>query len=208
MTGPALPPGLILAGGKSSRMGSVKTLLEIGGDTILSHIVRRLSPQVSGITLNAYDDFPNPLGLRLIPDKLADQPGPLAGVLAGLRDVETRGISATHLLTVPSDGPFVPTDLVSRLQAGTDDPDAIVITASDGRSHPVFGLWPISIADDLETWLADPQNRRIKAFLQRHRVVTIEFPRIETLHGLLDPFFNINTPEDLEEARRFAEVLQ
>ncbi|MCC2610007.1 molybdenum cofactor guanylyltransferase MobA [Neorhizobium petrolearium] len=208
MTGPALPPGLILAGGKSSRMGSVKALLEVGGDTILSHIVRRLSPQVSGITLNASDDFPNPLGLRLLPDRLAGRPGPLAGVLTGLRDVETRGISATHLLTVPSDSPFVPTDLVNRLQTGTDDPDAIVITASDGRSHPVFGLWPISIAEDLETWLADPENRRIKAFLQRHRVATVEFPRIETSHGLLDPFFNINTPEDLEEARRFAEVLQ
>lgn len=208
MTAPALPPGLILAGGKSSRMGSVKALLEIGDDTILGHIIRRLSPQVSGITLNASDDFPNPLGLRLLPDRLAGQPGPLAGVLAGLRDLKARSIPATHLLTVPSDSPFVPADLVSRLHAGTDDPDAIIITASDGRVHPVFGLWPISIADDLETWLADPENRRIKAFLQRHRTVAIEFPPIETPHGLLDPFFNINTPEDLEEARRFAEVLQ
>jgi len=207
MTVGTLPPGLILAGGKSSRMGSVKAFLEIGGDTILGHIVRRLIPQVSSVTLNASESFPDPLGLRLLPDRHGGQIGPLAGVLSGLRDLQDRGVTATHLLTVPSDSPFLPVDLVARLQAETPGPETTVIAASDGRDHPVFGLWPLSIADDLETWLSNPDNRRIKAFFQRHRVVTVEFAMIETSHGLLDPFFNINTPEDLEEARRFAEEL-
>nr|WP_250808933.1 molybdenum cofactor guanylyltransferase MobA [Neorhizobium tomejilense] len=204
---PIRPPGLVLAGGKSSRMGTDKAFLTIGGDTILGHVVRRLLPQVSEITLNAPIGFPNPLGLRLLPDLVPGQIGPLAGVLAGLRDVQARGLQATHLLTVPSDSPFVPADLARRLEADADDPDAIVIAASDGRDHPVFGLWPVSITSDLGTWLSDPDNRRIKAFLERHRVATVEFPMIETPQGLLDPFFNINTPEDLQEARRFAEEL-
>ncbi|CDZ30461.1 molybdenum cofactor guanylyltransferase MobA [Neorhizobium galegae] len=204
---PTRPPGLILAGGKSSRMGADKAFLTIGGDTILGHVVRRLLPQTSEITLNAPTGFPNPLGLRLLPDPVPGQIGPLAGVLAGLRDIKARGLRATHLLTVPSDSPFGPADLVRRLETEADDPDAIVIASSDGRDHPVFGLWPVSLAGDLETWLSDPDNRRIKAFLERHRVATVEFPVVETPQGLLDPFFNINTPEDLQEARRFAEEL-
>ncbi|CAN7315146.1 MULTISPECIES: molybdenum cofactor guanylyltransferase MobA [Neorhizobium] len=204
---PIRPPGLVLAGGKSSRMGTDKAFLTIGGDTILGHVVRRLLPQISEITLNAPMGFTNPLGLRLLPDLVPGQIGPLAGVLAGLRDIQARGLQATHLLTVPSDSPFVPADLARRLEAEADDPNAIVIPASDGRDHPVFGLWPVSIADDLETWLSDPGNRRIKAFLDRHHTVTVEFPVTETPQGALDPFFNINTPEDLQEARRFAEEL-
>lgn len=201
------PPGLVLAGGRSSRMGADKAFLDIGGDTILAHVVRRLGPQVSEITLNAPAEFPNPLGLRLVPDRIGGQIGPLAGVFSGLRDMRARGPGATHLLTVPSDSPFVPLDLVRRLEAGADDPNAIVIAVSDGRDHPVFGLWPVSIADDLGSWLAGPDNRRIRDFLQRHPLVTVEFAMIGTPHGLLDPFFNINTPEDLQEARRFAQEL-
>ncbi len=201
------PPGLILAGGRSSRMGADKAFLDIGGDTILAHVVRRLGPQVSEITLNAPAEFANPLGLRLLPDRIGGQIGPLAGVFSGLRDMRARGPGATHLLTVPSDSPFVPLDLVRRLEAGADDPNAIVIAVSDGRDHPVFGLWPVSIADDLGSWLAGPDNRRIRDFLRRHPLVTVEFAMIGTPHGLLDPFFNINTPEDLQEARRFAQEL-
>ncbi|WP_105440514.1 molybdenum cofactor guanylyltransferase MobA [Neorhizobium sp. T25_13] len=204
---PIRPPGLVLAGGKSSRMGTDKAFLTIGGDTILGHVVRRLLPQVSEITLNAPIGFPNPLGLRLLPDLVPGQIGPLAGVLAGLQDIQARGVQATHLLTVPSDSPFVPADLARRLGAEAGDPNAIVIASSDGRDHPVFGLWPVSITSDLETWLSDPDNRRIKALLDRHHTVTVEFPVIETPQGALDPFFNINTPEDLQEALGFAEEL-
>ncbi|WP_105382183.1 molybdenum cofactor guanylyltransferase MobA [Neorhizobium alkalisoli] len=207
MSGFGTPPGLILAGGKSSRMGTDKALLEIGGDTILGHTVRRLGPQVREIALNAPEGFPNPVGLRLVPDRMGNQVGPLAGVLSGLRDIIARGLPATHLLTVPSDTPFFPTDLVTRLEAGTDDARTIVIPASGERDHPVFGLWPLAIADDLETWLSNPENRRIKTFLHRHRQVTVKFPMIETASGPFDPFFNINTPEDLAEARRFAGML-
>jgi molybdopterin-guanine dinucleotide biosynthesis protein A len=202
-----LPAGLILAGGKSSRMGSDKALLTIGGDTILGHVSKRLAPQVSALTVNAPADFPDPLRLRHLPDCIGGQIGPLAGVLSGLRDMEERCLGTVRLVTVPCDSPFVPHDLVVRLSGQSITDDTIVIAASGGRSHPVFGLWPASIADDLETWLSDPQNRRISAFLERHPVVTVEFEVIETRQGRLDPFFNINTPKDLDEARLFGEEL-
>src|SRR5690606_20666848 len=193
--------------GRSSRMGAVKACLEIAGGTILGHIVRRLAPQVSEIALNAPADFPDPQDLRLLPDRLDGQLGPLAGVLSGLRDLQDRAAGAAHLLAVPSDSPFIPADLTARLQAASPDDDTIVIAASAGRSHPVFGLWPVSQADDLENWLTVSDNRRLTAFLARHRTVTVDFPVQDTLRGPLDPFFNINTPEDLEIARSFAEVM-
>ncbi|TDK37595.1 molybdenum cofactor guanylyltransferase MobA [Rhizobium deserti] len=204
MSALALPPGLILAGGRSSRMGTEKALLDLGDQPLLAHVARRLAPQVSVVKLNAPPGFPAPLALPLLPDTLAGQLGPLAGVLAGLGHLQP---GETHLLTVPCDSPFFPLDLAARLRAQADDENSIVVAASDGRLHPVFCLWPRAIAEDLQDWLADPDNRRIQAFLRRHRMVTVDFSLIDTPEGTIDPFLNINTPEDLETARRFAGLL-
>lgn len=200
----ALPHALILAGGRSSRMGAAKALLPFGSGTLLSHIIGRLEPQAAGIALNAPADFPGPPDLRRVPDTLPGQPGPLAGVLAGLLDLASSTPSAGHLLTVPSDAPFLPADLSAKFLAARQE-DAIVIAASMGRDHPVFGLWPISVAADLQAWLADPGNRRMSAFLRRHRVVTVDWSVIETSREALDPFMNVNTPQDLEKARLILE---
>lgn len=200
-------PALILAGGRSSRMGSDKLLLPFGERTLLAHIAERLGPQVAEISVNAAASLPLPAGFRRLSDTLPGQPGPLAGVLAGLRDVARRLPSATHLLTVPSDAPFFPLDLVARLQTAASGPDMIAVASSDGRTHPVFGLWPVTAADDLEAWLADPENRRLSAFLARHPAVAVHWPSRETALGELDPFMNLNTPAELEAARRFLKVL-
>ncbi|RWX75524.1 molybdenum cofactor guanylyltransferase MobA [Neorhizobium lilium] len=198
-------PGLILAGGRSSRMGANKALLALGSDTILGHVVRRLSPQVQPLWLNAAADLARMFALPAVPDTIADHAGPLAGVLAGLRALADA--DATHLLTAPCDSPFLPRDLAERLQAACDSPSSIVVASSAGRDHLVFGLWPFSLADDLEAWLSDANNRRLNAFLRRHQVVTVDFPLVETSNGLLDPFLNLNTPEDLAEARNFVGLL-
>lgn len=200
------PPALILAGGRSLRMGAAKAWLPFGSGTLLSHILQRLEPQVSDIALNVSPGVPVPAGIRTISDTLAGQPGPLAGVLAGLRDLGARDARASHLLTVPSDAPFLPLDLSERLTAACA-PDTIVVAASLDRAHYVFGLWPISIAEDLEDWLSDADHRRLSDFTARHRSVTVAWPATQTIVGTLDPFMNLNTPADLEEARRFLEVL-
>lgn len=204
--GPTSPPGVILAGGRSSRMGTDKAQLSLGGDTILGHVLRRLTPQVRSVALNASADFPNPLGLRLVPDTLPGQLGPLTGILAAMQS--QKDAAASHVLTVPCDSPFLPLDLAARLQREVTGAEVIAVAASDNRTHPVFALWPVALADDLEAWLRNPDNRRINAFLRRHRVETVEFPLLQTQSGSLDPFLNINTPDDLAEAQTFIGALQ
>jgi molybdopterin-guanine dinucleotide biosynthesis protein A len=201
------PPGFILAGGRSSRMGSNKALLTLGTKSVLAHVVERLSPQVSEIAINAPAAFPGFETLDYIEDRASGQLGPLAGILTGMRHHATRAPDISHFLTVPCDSPFLPMDLAARLTAAADGPQTIVIASSLGRRHPVFGLWPVTLADDLEQWLIGDDNRRINAFLDHQRTVTVDFVPSETEAGRLDPFLNINTPEDLAHAQAFAETL-
>lgn len=211
MSSPALAagaiPGLVLAGGRSSRMGENKAMMALGSESILGHIISRLSPQVTDLALNAPAGFPDVFGLRLVPDRNNDRNGPLEGVLSGLLDLQNNRPESPFLLTAPCDSPFLPRDLAVRLSQKAT-PGTIVIAASGGQSHPVFGLWPVTVAQDLEIWLANPDNRRIKAFLDRHAVEIVEFQPVATGHGLLDPFMNINTPEDLALAKTFIETLE
>lgn len=197
------PPALILAGGLSRRMGRDKRLAHLGGRPLLAHVLERLRPQVESLAINAPQPLEIDPALPLVPDTLPGRPGPLAGVLAGLRHAARTSPGASHLLTVPADTPFLPHDLVARLAAAADDPAGIVVAASRGRPHPVVALWPLSLVDDLEAWLRDPDNRRLQAFIARHPNRAVAFAGISTAIGDLDPFFNVNTPDDLATAERF-----
>jgi len=202
------PPGLVLAGGRSSRMGADKAMLALGERSILSHVIRRLEPQVSEVAINAAHSMTGFEKLPLVTDILSGQLGPLAGILSGMRYYSEKASRAGHFLTVPCDSPFLPFDLTNCLARTDPGPETIVVAASIGRSHPVFALWPVALADDLETWLADDGNRRINGFLSRHHTVTVDFATVHTAAGMLDPFLNINTPDDLAEAGLFSEVLE
>ncbi|MGV8936719.1 MAG: molybdenum cofactor guanylyltransferase MobA [Allorhizobium sp.] len=199
------PPGIILAGGRSSRMGSDKRLALLGKTPMIAAIIERLRPQVSCLAINAPTDAALNFGLPLVPDTIGGHAGPLAGVAAALRCAARRHPQATHLLSVPADSPFFPRDLGSRLSAAIDRPEAIAVAGSCGHMHPVFALWPLSLADDLEGWLEDPKNRKLTFFIARHPNHLVDFPTIDTAAGPLDPFFNINTPDDLSRAHAFLE---
>lgn len=200
MTGAPDIAGVILAGGRSSRMGGGdKFLLGLGGRTILDRVVARLEPQVVALALNLNGD-PQRLagkGLPILADTVPGHQGPLAGVLTALGWARSRGIG--RVATTAADTPFLPADLVRRLQqAVADKPDAIAIAMSGGRTHPVFCLWPTALHDDLARFLADPENRRVGAFVRAYPNVEVDF----TVAAGPDPFFNVNTPQDLEEAGR------
>lgn len=190
------PLGVILAGGQARRMGGGdKCLLPLGGLTLLERIIRSLEAQVDGIVLNANGDPSRfaPFGLQVISDDLPEHPGPLAGVLAGL---EHAAASHSHIVTVAGDTPFVPADLVARLEAARsaeDRPIALAATREDGRvvRHPTVALWPVALRHDLRAALS-AGTRKIVAWTDAHGAATAVFPG--------DPFFNINTPEDLETA--------
>lgn len=204
-------PGLVLAGGLSRRMGANKAMVMLGDAPLLSHVVSRIARQVSDVTINVAitdnNGWAESFGLPLLPDTLNGHAGPLAGVLAGMRHFQNHKAGASHFLTVPADSPFFPDDLAKRLGDHVCD-DAIVIAASSGQLHPVFALWPVALADDLEEWLKDDANRRIRAYLARHVTIGIAFPPLETAKGSLDPFFNINTPDELAQARSYLEHFQ
>jgi molybdopterin-guanine dinucleotide biosynthesis protein A len=196
MAGGNGPVGVILAGGLSSRMGGGdKCLRLLGGRPLLAHVIDRAGPQVDRLVLNANGEparFAG-FGLEVIADSLADRPGPLAGVLAGLEWARRREPRAEAIVTFPSDSPFLPRDLAARLIASGAP---LARACSGGRAHPVAALWPVALADDLRRALGEGL-RKIDLWTARHGVADVEWDA-----GPPDPFFNANTPEDLLEAER------
>jgi molybdopterin-guanine dinucleotide biosynthesis protein A len=196
-------PGVVLAGGLARRMGGGdKPLREIGGQTILARVIKRLKPQCECLALSANGDPLRfaPFGLPVIADSVKDHPGPLAGILACLDWAAAHRSDAQWILSAPGDCPFLPRDLVARLRQAVSAQDAeLAVAASRGRSHPVIGLWKIGLRDPLRQAIVDEGLRKVEAWTQRYRVATVAWPAEP-----LDPFFNANTLEDLAEAERLA----
>jgi molybdopterin-guanine dinucleotide biosynthesis protein A len=196
-------PGVLLAGGLARRMGGGdKPMRQIAGRTILQRVIARLAPQCDGLILNANGDPARfaAFGLPVIPDGVADFPGPLAGILAGLDWVAANRPEVTFMLSAAADCPFLPRDLVARLDQARIAQDAqLAVAASDGQSHPVIGLWSVALRDDLRHALVVEDVRKIDRWTARYRLATVSWP----IHPL-DPFFNANTIEDVAEADRLA----
>jgi molybdopterin-guanine dinucleotide biosynthesis protein A len=189
-------PAVILAGGLARRMGGGdKTLLPLGGGTVLSHVVARLRPQAGPLALNANGDPGRfaALGLPVLPDPLPGHPGPLAGILAALDWAAF--LDAREVLTVPGDAPFLPPDLFRKLSE-TGSP---AIAATGGRAHPVVGLWPVELAQAVREALATG-TRKVEAFASAQGARAVDFP---VPPDGPDPFLNLNTPEDMAQARRW-----
>ena len=193
-------PAIVLAGGRAQRMGGGdKCLRLLAGRPILARIVDNLRPQVGTILLNANGDparFAD-FGLTVVPDDLPTHPGPLAGILAGLDWIAVHEPQTVFALSVSGDCPFLPANLAARIAARSTDDADIVLTESAGRVHPVIGLWRVDLRQDLRRALIEDGLRKVERFCDRHRWVAANFPV-----GLCDPFFNINTEEDLAAAER------
>ena len=196
-------PGVLLAGGLARRMGGGdKPMRMIGGRTILERVITRLKPQCDGLILNANGDPARfaAFGLPVIPDSVADFPGPLAGILAGLDWAATNRPDVQWILSAAADCPFLPRDLVARLcEALVKENAELAVAASDGQSHPVIGLWRVGLRNELRHALTVEDVRKIDRFTARYRLATVSWPATP-----LDPFFNANTAEDLAEAERLA----
>lgn len=195
-------PAVILSGGRSSRMGEAKALLPFGQARLIDHVAARIRPHVAQILLNANDPAITLPGATAFADDIAGFQGPLAGIHAALMQVRGTIADATHVFMLPVDCPFFPEDIVMRLASTLTGPDDVALAASGGRMHPVLGLWPVSLAGDLTAWLADPPTLKVRAFLDGRPLRVTEYPMIDTPLGPLDPFFNINRPDDLEHARQ------
>jgi molybdopterin-guanine dinucleotide biosynthesis protein A len=191
--------GLLLAGGLARRMGGGdKPLKTIGGKAILDHVIDRLAPQCAGLVINANGDPARfaPWGLPVAADSVEGFAGPLAGILAGLDWAATHHPAITHAISVAADTPFIPRDLVSRLAGEMAASGAeLAVAASGGWSHPVIGLWPVTIRETLRHALVAENERKIDRFTARFRLATVVWSA-----DPIDPFFNANEPADLAEA--------
>lgn len=203
--------GVILAGGQSRRMGGGdKSLLTLGGRSVLDRVVARLAPQVGPLALSANGDPTRFAGIRLpvLADTVEGFAGPLAGILTGLEWVFAN-TACKALVAVAGDTPFLPTDLVERLAVAVEEhPGAIAVAWSGGRRHPTFALWPLELRAALRCFLVDEDIRRVSAFIDRHDFVDVEFPVLTSGRHLHDPFFNINTPDDLVQAERLLQSME
>lgn len=193
--------GLLLAGGLARRMGGGdKPLRTIGAKTILAHVIDRVRPQCAGLVLNANGDparFAG-YGLPVIADDVPDFAGPLAGILAGLDWLALTHPQVPWLASIAADTPFVPHDLVARLhQARAEANVPLACAGSGGWTHPVIGLWPVLLRHDLRKALVEENERKIDRWTARHGVAVATWP-VEPV----DPFFNANTPEDIDAAER------
>ena len=203
MTVAAEIAGVVLAGGQATRLGGGdKPLRPLGGRPMLTHILDRLGPQVGPVAISANGDPARfaEYGLPVLADEgPAGQAGPLAGILSGMAWAKAE--RSRKLLTVAGDTPFFPLDLSARLaQAIAGREDHIAVAASAGRRHPVFALWPVSLEADLRDFLAESTNFSVAAFLERHQTASVDFPMASAIGTALDPFFNVNTPEELAQA--------
>lgn len=193
--------GVLLAGGLSRRMGGDdKMLRRVGARTILERVIDRLAPQVGTLVLNANGDperFAS-YGLPVAADSLEGHAGPLAGVLTGMEWAATHSPRSQWIVTVPTDAPFLPENLVARFLAAVEEAGAeMACAASGGRAHPVCGLWPVYMAAGLRRSMIEEEIRKVDRWTKRYRLVQVDWP-VEPV----DPFFNANTPDDLAEAER------
>jgi len=201
-----IPPtlGLVLAGGLARRMGGGdKARLSIGGKTILQRVLACLEPQCDRVIINANGKparFAD-TGLPVVADSIPDFAGPLAGILAGLDWAATHTPAVEWLLSVPGDCPFLPRDLSTRLHEARSTANTPLACARSGEwRHPVVGLWPVGLREDLRRALVDESLRKIEIWTARHGIAVAVWPA-----DPVDPFFNVNTPSDAARAATLAE---
>lgn len=199
--------GVILAGGQSTRMGGGdKFLKEIAGKSILETVIEQFTPQCSTLIISANGDlnrlsaFKLPIKEDTIKEQVGnEQAGPLAGVLSAMLWSKENQPHHTHILSVAADSPLFPGNYSQQMinHANTLDEEAIILAKSNGWHHPIFGLWPISLANDLEIQLK-AGVRKIRAWTNTHANSVVEFENQFINGEKIDPFFNINNPEDFE----------
>jgi molybdenum cofactor guanylyltransferase len=196
--------GVILAGGQSRRMGGGdKGLLDIAGKPMLRHVIDRLTPQVKTTVINANGDPTrfSAFGLPVVADTVQDFVVPLAGVLAGMRWSAEHAPQARWIVTAPGDAPLLPRDLVQRFAEAVDGKDdTIALAQSAGELHPVIGLWPVALVQDLQAQLG-AGTRKVLDWTDRHGTVAVPFPSTPICGLSIDPFYNANTPQELDDLR-------
>ncbi len=209
--------GGILAGGLSRRMGGVeKSFIELDGIPLINRVIGRLEPQVANVVINANGDPDrfNQIDYPIVSDIIGGFAGPLAGIHALLNFAADNHPDITHVATVAADTPFFPIDfvescacsIVNSSHNGNKLDDTIVMAKSSQNRHPTFGLWPVALCEPLAEFLTSGDTRKVMVFVQSQAYKYVEFSYHQADNYEIDPFFNINEPNDLEKAHRIANL--
>ncbi len=188
---------VLLAGGQSRRMGGGdKNLMKLGTKPVLSHVLDRVDFGAMPKMINANGDAARyaSFGLPVCADVIDGYAGPLAGILTGLEWVAAHHADCSHMVSLATDAPFLPQDLITRLTKAIADGADIAQAMSFSRRHPVFAIWPLALAGPMRQALADEGLRKIDDFTDRYKCVTVTF------EGDPDPFMNLNRPDDFDTA--------
>jgi molybdopterin-guanine dinucleotide biosynthesis protein A len=203
----ARPLGVLLAGGLARRMGGGdKPMRLVRGRTILDRVIERFAPQCDGLVLNANGDAErfSSFGLPVVADGVPDFAGPLAGILAALEWASIHRPDVVTVASVSTDSPFIPLDLVERLEEARKAAGLpLACAATDGRTHPPIGLWPVALRHDLRHALMVDEERKIDRWTSRHGCIAVDWHAVPH-----DPFFNANAPEDLDHAERICSLIE
>lgn len=201
--------GVVLAGGQATRMaGKDKPFIKVAGTSMIDRVQNRLAPQVDQILINGNGDLSRfGKASPVIPDEFGHYAGPLAGILAAMRWAQANAPHAFWVISAASDTPFFPDDLVDRFVGAMGGPEPAIVLAKSGENiHPTFGLWPLALADDLESFLTRGE-RKVRKWAQSHICSQAIFsgPVIDGIE--IDPFFNVNCPDDIDVAEAVADAL-
>jgi molybdenum cofactor guanylyltransferase len=192
--------GVILAGGRSRRMGGEdKALTPLAGRPLVAHVLDRLRPQVDVVVVNsnANPERFSGLDVEVVPDTIAGFPGPLAGILAGLTWADANRPEAPLVATAPVDSPLFPLDFVPLLTGALASRGAeIAVARSRGITHPVFGVFPVACRKSLEDYIRKGGSPKVTEWLETRFARVVDFP---APIGDFDPFININTRLHLAE---------
>jgi len=193
--------GVILAGGQSRRMGGGdKCLAALAGKTLLRYSLDIVAPQVGPLLINSNSDpeLFSEYDYPVVADVVAGFVGPLAGILTGMEWALEKAPECAWIASFASDAPFIPNDLVKRLILRVENDGADMACAySGGRYHPVFAIWPVHLAGSLRAAIVESHIRKVDSWTALHNLGVVEYPV-----DRLDPFFNINLPEDLKKAEK------
>ena len=187
----------LLAGGQARRMGGGdKNLMMLAGKPVLRHVLDRVDFADRPLMINANGDPARyvAFGLPVCADVIDGYAGPLAGILTGLEWVAANHSDCSHMVSLATDAPFLPVNLIAVLESAIGGGAEIAQAMSLHRRHPVFAIWPVAIAGALRDAVIDEGVRKIDDFTARYHCVTVEFA------GTPDPFMNLNRPDDFDLA--------
>tara|TARA_Y100000590_G_scaffold149614_1_gene171882 strand:+ start:1116 stop:1727 length:612 start_codon:yes stop_codon:yes gene_type:complete len=188
--------GVVLAGGKSKRFGVDKSRIKLKGKTLIEHTLDKIKSKFNTIIIVSNNE--NYKGYTTIKDCIDGQLGPLAGVLSAMKWIKKNNYAYNWIATFPCDTPFFNNSLINKFIEASNLNDSLLYFAKSAeKRHNIFGLWSLKLIEDLEKDIVENNYRKVENWANKIGVKTINISYNE-----IDPFFNINTKEDLAEAEK------